>query len=279
MAIYVIGDIQGCYDPFMQLLEKVRFDPLNDKLWLVGDLVNRGGQSLEVLNMLHQLDDAVVSVLGNHDISLIACYHGLKRPNLELQRVLDAPNIDQLMAWLVNKPLMHVDKDKQLAMVHAGISPQWDMKMAQRFAKEVQVRLQQADVKHWLEAIYGDQPCLWSDSLSGAERHRYIINVFTRMRYCQVNGQLELQFKESPQELSLSDRKLYPWFKVPNRKPLGIHVLFGHWSTLGYRRSEHLGDQFTSLDTGCVWGGQLTAIRIDDQSKAISNIQCNDYGR
>lgn len=278
MATYAIGDIQGCYDPFMRLLDMVHFDPEQDQLWLVGDLVNRGGQSLQTLNAIHQLGKSAISVLGNHDISLIACYHDLKQPNAELKEILEAENADQLIQWLSKLPLLHIDNEYQIAMVHAGISPQWDLPTTKDCAVEVQNQLRQPNPKNWLEAVYGNQPSLWSETLNEHDRHRYIINTFTRMRYCQADGKLELHSKESPQTLRAENGKLYPWFKTPNRKPLGINVLFGHWSTLGYQRESHLGDQFISIDTGCVWGNQLTAIRLDSPNKDISTIQCN-YGR
>lgn len=279
MAIYALGDIQGCYSPMLDLLDEIGFNQ-NDQLWFTGDLVNRGQYSLETLRFIKNLGEQAICVLGNHDISLLAFYYGLlEKDNPDLQRIIDAPDADELITWLKQRPLLYADESLHLAMCHAGISPLWDWQTAQQCAHEVEQALQQENIVEWLTQVYGDKPRLWSDELSGHKRHRYIINAFTRMRYCKRNGKLSLKEKLSPDETIREDKELYPWFKTPNRKPLGMDVIFGHWSTLGFQQETVQGDTIISTDTGCVWGGRLTAVRVDSELKQAYSIQCNDYGR
>jgi len=269
MATYAIGDLQGCYDPLMRLLDKIRFDPRQDTLWFAGDLVNRGKQSLETLRLIRSLRDAAICVLGNHDISLLAAFHGLRKPHKSLKTLTEAHDYPELIAWLAQRPLLHVDTQLGYAMSHAGISPQWDLATAQACAREVELELTRPTIATWLANVYGDQPDTWNPAHKQLDRHRYILNAFTRMRYCRPDGSLDFNAKGKPQETT----ELIPWFKYPTRQSLGLTVLFGHWSTLGY----YNGNYVIALDTGCVWGGQLSAIRIDKNEQLIC-IQCDDYG-
>lgn len=278
MATYAIGDLQGCYDPFMRLLDKLRFDPFQDTLWLSGDLVNRGRQSLETLRFVRSLRDAAICVLGNHDISLIAAFHGLRKPHKSLQTLVDAPDYPELIQWLSQQPLLHVDTTLGYAMSHAGIPPQWDLATAQACAREVEREFRNPEVATWLAQVYGDQPDNWNMALSRHDRHRYILNAFTRMRYCRPDGSLDFQEKGAPdakKNNGSNSRELIPWFKHPIRGDLNLTIIFGHWSTLGYYHT----NQVIALDTGCVWGGQLSAIRIDSNNQQLICIECDDYGR
>ena len=275
MAIYAIGDLQGCYEPLQRLLDKVRFDPQRDTLWFAGDLVNRGKQSLQTLRFVRGLGSAAVTVLGNHDISLIAAFHGLRKPHKTLKPLVDAPDYAELVTWLAQRPILHVDAQLGYAMCHAGIAPQWDLATAQQCAAEIERELAGAQCAQWLAQVYGDQPDYWSVNHTSWDRHRYILNVFTRMRYCRVDGSLEFEEKGSPlEQKNHHAMQLMPWFQYPNRRELGVKVVFGHWSTLGYY-DRH---QVIALDTGCVWGGQLSAIRIDTNNPQQICIECNDYG-
>lgn len=276
MAIYAIGDLQGCYGPLLRLLDKLHFDPAQDRLWFAGDLVNRGRHSLETLRLVRSLGEAAVCVLGNHDISLIAVFHGLRKPHPSLQALLAAPDYAELVQWLAHRPLLHVDPALGYAMSHAGIPPQWDIATAQACAHEVEQRLRSADVVPWLAQVYGDQPDRWQPELAGSDRHRYILNALTRMRYCRPDGSLDFLAKGSPQDTSAVQRgELVPWFAHPMRCAPKMRILFGHWSTLGY----YTGHGVTALDGGCVWGGQLHAVRLDDGGQQPSFVGCDEYGR
>jgi bis(5'-nucleosyl)-tetraphosphatase (symmetrical) len=277
MATYAIGDLQGCYEPLMRLLDKLQFDPATDTLWLAGDLVNRGKHSLETLRFVRSLGNAAVAVLGNHDISLLAAFHGLRKPHKSLKPLMEAPDYPELIHWLAQCPILHTDLTLGYALCHAGIPPQWDLAMAQRCAREIEQMLTSPLVATWLPLVYGDQPDYWDPKLPTIDRHRYILNAFTRMRYCRPNGSLEFDAKGSPQDqeqINSKKMKLTPWFEHPSRNALGVTVLFGHWSTLGY----YSDNKVIALDTGCVWGGQLSAIRIDTNNPKPHNVECTDYG-
>lgn len=274
MATYAIGDLQGCYDALMRLLDKIQFNPENDSLWLVGDLVCRGSQSPETLRFLQSLGDQAKCVLGNHDISLIASHYGLFKPHASLQKLMQAPDRDELIHWLRHKPLLHIDESLGHCMVHAGISPKWNLIEAKQYANEIENILQNdgdLDLKEWLETIYHNKPRRWSEALSNDKRHRYIINSFTRMRYCNRHGKLNFKQKLSPNVVQRKKPHLMPWFNVPNRSKIDLKIVFGHWSTLGFYDNNHV----VALDTGCVWSGELTAYQIDTigENKKHS-IQC-----
>ncbi len=258
MAVYAIGDVQGCYDTLQRLLAALRFDPARDRLWLVGDLVNRGPQSLEVLRFVRGLGAAAVSVLGNHDLHLLAVAAGLKRLRRKdtLRPVLAARDRDELLHWLRHRPLLHHDPELGHVLVHAGISPQWDLATARRCARELETTLRGPAHGEFLRVMYGDRPARWDPALQGMARLRYIVNAFTRMRYVDSAMRLELDAKMAPGQ---QPRHLLPWFRHPQRQPIPARIVFGHWSALGYLYEHNV----LALDTGCVWGGRLTAVRLD----------------
>jgi bis(5'-nucleosyl)-tetraphosphatase (symmetrical) len=266
MATYAIGDIQGCYDAFRRLLDRLAFDPARDRLWLVGDLVNRGPDSLKVLRFVRHLNDRAVTVLGNHDLHLLALGAGNMRyaKKSSLHDVLVAPDREELLYWLRHRPLMHYDADKGFAMVHAGLPPQWDLPTALSCAGEVQRALQGPDYAGYLHDMYGNEPARWSDSLDGVDRLRFITNCLTRLRYCTEDGTLTLKEKGPPGSQAPGT---LPWFEVPSRATRGDRIIIGHWSALGYRAAGNVW----ALDSGCLWGGQLTAIRVR-KKKPISTV-------
>ena len=257
MATYAVGDIQGCYTELRQLLDRIGFDPVADNLWSVGDLVNRGPDSLSVLRWFKALGDRAVVVLGNHDLHLLALAAGNDKhaKKSTLDEVLSAPDREELLDWLRHRPVMHVDEKKRFAMIHAGLPPQWDLAQARACAAELETELRGPGYRDFLLAMYGNQPDLWSPDLAGADRLRFITNCFTRLRYCDPEGRLLLNEKAAP---GLQSDGAIPWFKVPGRAPRDNRIVAGHWSTLGYV-AEH---NIWALDTGCLWGGSLTAVRI-----------------
>lgn len=260
MPTYAIGDIQGCYDQLMQLLEKIRFDPAADRLWFAGDLVNRGPKSLQVLRFVRDLGDGAVSVLGNHDLHLLAVWqnrHHHFSSNNTLLPILQAPDGDALCHWLRHRPLLHYDTSLNYVMVHAGLPPQWDLATAQRLATEVETVLRGSAFTTFMEHMYGNNPKRWAEELAGWERLRFAVNCFTRLRYCTAAGELDFHHKGRP---GSEAGEVLPWYQVPGRRSRDQHILFGHWSTLGFHRS----DNVCALDTGCLWGGALTALRLDD---------------
>lgn len=259
MAVYAIGDVQGCHDGLMRLLDRIRFDPGDDYLWFCGDLVNRGPQSLAVLRHVRKLGERAVVVLGNHDLHLVAAARDRRalRERDTLDEVLDAPDASDLVGWLRTRPLLHHDPALGYTMVHAGLAPQWDLALAERCAREVEAALAGDDADALLAAMYGDEPDRWSDELAGIDRLRFIINCFTRLRYVTADARLALEHKGPP---GTQPDGVVPWFEHPDRRNGELHVIFGHWSTLG---SSPVGTRIYPLDTGCVWGGRLTALRLD----------------
>jgi bis(5'-nucleosyl)-tetraphosphatase (symmetrical) len=258
MAVYAIGDVQGCDRELGELLAEVKFSADRDSVWFVGDLVNRGPESLKALRRVRAMGDAARVVLGNHDLHLLAvAYAGAKlRSDDTVSDILAASDRDTLLEWLCTRPLMHEDSVLRIAMIHAGLPPQWDMKLARQCAREFEKALQR-DPKKLLERLYGDEPDHWDDALQGAERLRFIINCFTRLRYIDAEGRLALRAKGSPKKEKA--KALIPWFEAPDARWRGSRIVFGHWSTLGYFKHAEV----TGIDTGCVWGDALTAIRID----------------
>lgn len=260
MAVYAIGDLQGCLDPLRRLLDRLAFDPARDKVWFTGDLVNRGPASLETLRFVHSLGELAVVVLGNHDLHLLATAWADSRPRKKrdtLDDILAAPDRDELLEWLRRRPLLHHDPEVGFTMVHAGLPPQWDLSEARAAAAELEAVLGGDRFIDFLLQMYGDQPALWDPGLAGIERLRFIVNAFTRMRYLRPDGSLEFDNKGP---VDRSGTELIPWFRFPGRRSAGLSMVFGHWSTLG--AIAH--DGAFSLDTGCVWGGRLTALRLDD---------------
>lgn len=255
MARYAIGDVQGCHDELIQLVARIGFDAAHDRLWFVGDLVNRGPKSLEVLRTVRGLGEAALVVLGNHDLHLIAVAEGLarKRADDTLDDVLAAPDRDELLAWLRTRPLMHVEND--YAMVHAGLLPAWTVPRAQELAGEVERALQGPAYRDFLANMYGSTPAAWDDRLEGWERLRVIVNAMTRIRFMNRAGQMELKNKAAAPPPGFA-----AWYEArPQRDEPSL--LCGHWSTLGLK----LDARVTMLDTGCVWGGALSALRLEDR--------------
>ncbi|THF61750.1 symmetrical bis(5'-nucleosyl)-tetraphosphatase [Pseudothauera rhizosphaerae] len=257
MASIAIGDIQGCYAAFSRLLEKIRFDPAADRLWLVGDLVNRGPESLQVLRLVRSLGEAATVVLGNHDLYLLMVAAGFDRRAKDdtLARILEAPDRDELLDWLARRNLLHVEGDHVL--LHAGLPPGWTVERAQGLAREVEDVLRGGRRDKFLLSLAGDRPDQWSDGLKGWDRLRFIVNALTRMRFCTPQGRLVLRAKGPPERAPLGS---LPWFRVPGRASATHTVVCGHWSALGFYRDKGL----IALDSGCVWGGKLTALRLED---------------
>jgi bis(5'-nucleosyl)-tetraphosphatase (symmetrical) len=268
MAVWAIGDLQGCYGPTQRLLEKIRFDPARDRLWFCGDLVNRGGESLETLRLVHSLREQSVVVLGNHDLSLLAISE--RRPedqrkvNPDLQRVLFADDSATLIDWLRGRPLLHSDRELGWMMVHAGLAPKWTTQHAEKHAREVERRLQGDGRQKLLRNMYGDFPA-WSPALRGIERERAIINIFTRLRYCSPRGRIAFNEKGAPGTQAVG---LYPWYEVPGRAQRDLRIVCGHWSTLGL----FIGHGVHAIDTGAVWGGRLTALQLDAEDLRLVQV-------
>lgn len=261
MATYAIGDIQGCYDSLMKLLEKIDYDDKKDTLWFAGDLVNRGPKSLKTLRFIKKLGDKAISVLGNHDLHLLALYYCGQAPKKSdtLLPALTADDSEEIMHWLRHLPLVHRDKKLNALMVHAGIPPQWSAKKAVKRSLEVEQFLQGDDYLEFFQHMYGNLPDQWHKSLTGLDRMRAIVNYFTRMRYCTQDGKLDLLTKEG---LDKAPEGFKPWFKL-KRKSSENRVFFGHWAALEGKADS---DNVFALDTGCVWGGKLSAIRLEDET-------------
>src|SRR5579859_453135 len=272
MALYAIGDIQGCDAELDALLKSVRFSEDRDRLWFVGDLVNRGPASLAVLRRVRALGEAATVTLGNHDLHLLAVAYGSGRIRSgdTLADVLAAPDRDQLLEWLTHRPLLAEDRALNLCLVHAGLPPQWDLATARSCAQEFEQALR-TDPPKLFRQMYGDKPDRWDASLAGAERLRYIVNCLTRLRYVASDGRLELHVKGSPKKAQREG--LLPWFEAPEARWRGTRVVFGHWSTLGFFMSEDV----IGLDTGCVWGGSLTALRLDRPGSAPVHMPCAGF--
>jgi bis(5'-nucleosyl)-tetraphosphatase (symmetrical) len=258
VPLYAIGDIQGCNAELGALLDTINFSVDRDRVWFVGDLVNRGPESLQVLRRIRALGDAAISVLGNHDLHLLAAAHGCAKVRSEdtLDDIFAAPDRGALLDWLLHRPLLHEDPEMRLCLLHAGLSPQWDMATARACAREFERALRQ-DPRRVFEQMYGDEPDRWDPALSGQERLRFIANCFTRLRFVDAEGRLALRAKGSPEKAQ--KKALVPWFDAAGARWRGPRMIFGHWSTLGFFSNADV----TGLDTGCVWGGSLTALRLD----------------
>ncbi len=273
MAVYAIGDIQGCNSEFGQLLDRLGFDPLSDRLWLTGDLVNRGPDSLGVLRRVRSLGASVTTVLGNHDLHLLALSIRPEeaREQDTLAEVLAAPDAPELLSWLRHQPLLHHDPVLGFTMVHAGLAPQWDLATAQQCARELEAALRDAgSAREFFRHLYGNRPDRWSDDLDGFDRLRFITNCFTRLRFCDADGRLDLKYKGT---VAAAPSGLHPWFRVPGRQSVKLNLVCGHWSALGF----HRGDGVLAIDTGCVWGGSLCAIRLDRDEPPVF-VACSSSG-
>lgn len=273
MTVYAVGDLQGCLEPLKCLLQRVSFDPAKDQLWLVGDLVNRGPQSLETLRFLYSMRDAVVSVLGNHDLHLLAVSRDIKRLKKgdTLREIVEAPDAAALLDWLRRQKLLHYDAERDIALVHAGIPPQWTLKQALSCAEEVEQTLRNDRLlEPFLDGMYGNEPAQWDEGLLGVPRLRVITNYFTRMRFCTRDGTLDLKSKEG---LDSAPDGYAPWFSYPDRKTKDLTIIFGHWAALEGRCDE---PGVYALDTGCVWGGAMTMLNVD--TRALIRCECDDRG-
>lgn len=261
MATYAVGDLQGCLDPLKSLLDEVKFDTNTDQLWLAGDVVNRGPQSLEALRFVKSMGSNAIMVLGNHDLHLLAYASGYRKPGKldTLASILTAPDCDELIEWLHEQPLMHFDAEKNVVMVHAGIPPIWSVKKALKRAREVEkfIRHERKSIKY-LKKMYGNEPSKWDKTLEGTDRLRLITNYFTRMRFCSADGRLELDSKMGPEN---PPDGYAPWYTFPNPKLGDTKIIFGHWAALMGNTNNK---QFIALDTGYVWGGSLTMMRLED---------------
>jgi len=255
----------------MKLLKKIAFDPKNDKLWIAGDLVNRGDGSLETLEYLYRIRKSVEVVLGNHDLSLIAAYYGIKKSNETIDPVLESPNAKNLIDWLRGQKFLHVDYGLGFCMAHAGISPEFDLGMAIRYAAQIEKSLQDdTHVVTWLTKMFHHATDRLEREASQDDIDRYILSAFTRMRYCYKDHRLDFEQKGPPTEKKLAQKGIKPWFDVEDRKSIDLRIVFGHWSALGFYEDEHV----LALDTGCVWGRKLTAARIDLDEVEVVSVSC-----
>jgi bis(5'-nucleosyl)-tetraphosphatase (symmetrical) len=267
MSTYAIGDIQGCCKHLKQLLKSIHFNENKDKLWVAGDLVARGKYSLETLRFIYNLNSQVV--LGNHDINLLAIVAKKRklRANDNLEALLNASDCQKLINWLRRRPLLHYDKKFNLMMVHAGLPPQWDLKSAKKYAHEVEQVLAGKHYISYLAHVFGDKPDIWSENLKSWDRLRFITSCFTRIRYCDTNGRLLMEDKLAP-NINKTNKNLHAWFRHPKRASKNVGIIFGHWASLGH----HTEKNIYALDSGCVWGGELTALRLED--KKVFQIKC-----
>jgi len=264
VTTWAIGDLHGCLDEFERLLARLDFDPQRDRLWFVGDLVNRGPDSLGCLRCVRAFGDRAITVLGNHDLHLLATAAGMRRVRGKdtFDDVLDAPDRDDLLEWLRRRPLLHRDPALGFTMVHAGLHRDWDLDTAAALAREVESELRKPGCGGLFEYMYGDEPAQWSDDLGIEARIRCIINVMTRMRFCRTDGSVDLDPTGPP---GSQPEGLVPWYEVPGRATAGERIVVGHWSRLGYlsMRGVH------ALDAGCLWGGRLTALNLDNPEEVI----------
>ena len=265
MSTYAIGDIQGCYSELQNLLNEINFDERRDELWFAGDLVNKGPKSLQTLRFIKALGVNAKITLGNHDLHLLAVAKNI-RPLLKkdtIQEILAADDVEELIDWLKSRPLLITDDNLNFTMVHAGLPPQWSLENAKEFAKECELILQSEKINKLLAEMYGDTPNIWVNSLQDYAKQRFIINCFTRIRFCNSDGMLDFDTKVAPGKQNTS---LIPWYSLPNRKTKDNKIIFGHWSTV------HIGNEKNfkqynvyPIDTGCLWGGRLTAMRLEDE--------------
>lgn len=266
MASYAVGDLQGCYFSFQRLLDHIGFNPSRDRLWLVGDLINRGAGSLATLRWLYQHRACVTTVLGNHDLHTLAVAEGFVPAHKSdtLKELLDAPDSKELLDWMRHQSLIH--QEDGYVMVHAGLLPQWEVAQALDLGREVETALTSASYRDFFANMYGNQPDIWHDETHGYDRLRLITNAMTRLRVCTPEGRIDFKFKG---EMDRIPAGYVPWFDVPGRRSRDAVIVCGHWSALGLQKRPNL----YALDTGCLWGGQLTAMRLED--RAIYQVPCD----
>ncbi|HEV8260276.1 MAG TPA: symmetrical bis(5'-nucleosyl)-tetraphosphatase [Burkholderiales bacterium] len=265
MATYAIGDLQGCFDPLRELLQEIGFNAARDRLWFVGDLVNRGPQSQEVLRFVKGLGSRAVTVLGNHDLHLLMVAEGRAKLHKgdTIAAILEAPDREELLAWMRGLQMMHVEGE--YAMVHAGLLPSWSVRKALDLGREVEEVLRGPGYRSLMAHMYGNQPDRWDDALSGYDRLRVIINVMTRLRICTADGRMEFSHKGRLEDIP---EGYVPWFAAPNRKSADATLICGHWSALGLLAEKNL----LALDSGCLWGRRLSAVRLED--RRIFQVTC-----
>ncbi len=266
MATYAIGDLQGCFFSFQDLLKKIQFNPVHDGLWFVGDLINRGPGSLDVMRWMLEHQSSVVTVLGNHDLHTLVVAEGFVSAHRSdtIQSLLDAPDAPELLRWLRHQPLVHFEHG--YLMVHAGLLPEWTVDQAMALGAEVHLALQAPNYREFLQHMYGNDPKRWDDGLNGWDRLRVITNAMTRLRICSADGEMEFKFKG---ELQNIPDGYQPWFELSHRASVNTPIVFGHWSALGLQHKNNV----YSLDTGCLWGGHLSAMRLEDRQ--IFQVPCH----
>ncbi len=272
MATYAIGDVQGCFDELKALLTQINFNSDRDQLWFCGDLVNRGPKSLETLRFIKSLEDNAISVLGNHDLHLLATAFNHKNPGKKdtFDELLQANDSQELLNWLRHQPLAHHNKQNNITLLHAGIHPHWSIRKMLKLANEVENILRSNQHIKFYKNMYGDKPTRWHRGLSGWSRCRYITNMLTRLRYCDKKGKAELHAKGAPGSQA---KNLYPWYEVPGRVSQYDTIIFGHWSTLPHAGIKCINNTY-AIDSGCLWGGFLTAMRIDEKPFVYTRLDC-----
>jgi len=272
MATYAIGDVQGCFDELKKLLTQINFNSDRDQLWFCGDLVNRGPKSLETLRFIRSLEDNAFTVLGNHDLHLLATAYAHKKPGKRdtFYELLKASDADELFDWLRHRPLAISDKETNITLVHAGVHPDWSIQKTLQLANEVEQVLQSDNHINFYKHMYGDKPHFWDDGLTGWHRLRFITNILTRLRYCDLHGRPALSAKGAPGSQAKS---LFPWYEIPHRKTQDDIIIFGHWSTLPHAGIDSINNTY-AIDSGCLWGGMLTAMRIDEMPFEYTHLPC-----
>jgi bis(5'-nucleosyl)-tetraphosphatase (symmetrical) len=272
MAIYAIGDVQGCFDELKTLLTQIKFNSDRDQLWFCGDIVNRGPKSLETLRFIRSLEDNAITVLGNHDLHLLATAYDHQKPGKKdtFDEILQASDSSDLLNWLRHQNLAQHDSDKNITLIHAGIHPDWNIDKALQLAGEMEQVLRSDNHINFYKHMYGDKPFNWSDSLSGWPRYRFITNILTRLRYCDAQGKPALKEKGAPGSQA---ENLLPWYEIPNRKSQQDKIIFGHWSTLPHAGLSSINNTY-AIDSGCLWGGALTAMRIDVAPFEYTRLDC-----
>jgi bis(5'-nucleosyl)-tetraphosphatase (symmetrical) len=272
MATYAIGDVQGCYDELKTLLTQINFNSDSDQLWFCGDLVNRGPKSLKTLRFIRSLEDNAITVLGNHDLHLLATAYDHRKPGKKdtLDAILQADDCFDLLDWLRQQHLAFHNEDNNITMLHAGIHPDWSIAKTLQLANEIEQLLQSDNHINFYKHMYGDKPLVWSDDLSGWSRYRFITNTLTRLRYCDKHGKPALNAKGPP---GTQPEHLLPWYEIPNRQSQYDDIIFGHWSTLPHAGLSSINNAY-AIDSGCLWGGLLTAMRIDKKPFEYTRLAC-----
>ncbi len=268
MAIFAVGDIQGCLAELRAALQEAGFKKGTDTLWCVGDLINRGPDSLDTLRFIQDLGDRAICVLGNHDITLLALAAGVPvRTHHQLREVLNSPDLDSMVEWLRHRPVLHHEPELNTVMVHAGVFPQWDLAQAHLHAAELQEFLRHHQWGQQIQYLYGARPRRWEPTRKGHKRIRFISNSFTRMRYLDRKGRLNMECKQPPKK---RPKGLTPWFQVPGRRTRDVRIVFGHWATLGLYNE----DNVWGIDTGCVWGGKMSVLRLKPKKPKLFQVPC-----